>query len=221
MKRIFYALAVSLVFLFSSAPSSPCGGGAFAYTLDQMKVLMNFKPAPLLTPKEKENYRNILDKRKKCLNAMDLAVKTNNGKSYYDSMKMLLLESTALKETTCSMKLRLSDALDRLYADFEVFGDKVKSWPAFAKAEEEKLRKGRDLVDKIKKIDDLFFKYIHARQRTTYEICVIDPETFEANGAFLKTGARASREILNNYEKLVNALIKADEKARSAAKGAG
>jgi len=224
MTRIaVYALAAGILLFCTCAPSPCSGDGVFAYSLEQMNVILHFKPAQLLTKEEKARYRDILEKRRKYLKTMDLAVRTGNGRVYYDAMKHLLLESTVLKETTRKMKNRIDNAIDRLYADFEVFGDRVDSWPSFAKAEEEKLRKGSDAVDKIKQVDDLFFKYIQARLRSTYEICVTDPDTFDANSAFLKTGTRASREILDRYEKLLDALIKADEKARKAsgAQGSG
>ncbi len=221
MTRIVYAITACLILLFAGAPSSFSGGGAFAYSLEQMNVIMHFKPADLLTRDEKTRYEDILEKRKKYLKTMDLAVRTGNGKSYYHAMKGLLLESTRLKETTRKMKTRINDAADRLYTDFEVFGDKVDSWPPFAKAEEEKLRKGKDAVDKIRKVDELFFKYVQARMRSTYEICITDPDTFEANSAFFKTGTRSAREILEKYEKLLDALIKADDKARKAAQAPG
>jgi hypothetical protein len=189
------------------------------YTPAQIQALMSFKPSPLLTSKEKSTFRAVLNDRDAHIREMEAALKGKKPKSYYTSMKELLRMSPTLKDTVKSAKKRLNDARDKLTNDFEPFGDEVKKWPLPARAEDEKLKKGREILDKFIKIDDGFFKYVQYRLSSTYEICIHDPDSFPLNTTYLETGLISARQIHDSYRKLLEALEKADKKAREAENG--
>ncbi len=189
------------------------------YTLQQMQVLMSFKPAELVTSKEKKKLKSALDIRESEIELMEQALNDIKPAQYYKSLKKLLWQSEPLKETSRKAKVRLLDSQEKLESDFEVFGDNRKKWPKFARLEQDKLKKGRELYDNFIKVDDLLCKYVKFRMRNAYEICIHDPETFPLNHSYLQIGLQSARDIVKAYRKLYEELDKADRKARSANKG--
>jgi hypothetical protein len=189
------------------------------YTPAQIQALMSFKSCPLLAPQEKKKFHAVLDDRDTHIKEMEDALKEKKPKKYYESMKELLRMSPTLKDTVKSHKNRLNEALEKLATDFEPFGDDVKKWPVPARPEDEKLKKGKELLDKFIKVDDGFFKYVQYRLRSTYEICVLDPDTFPLNKTYFQTGLVAIKQVHDSYRKLLEALEKADKKAREAESG--
>ncbi|MHC9543345.1 MAG: hypothetical protein AB9903_27860 [Vulcanimicrobiota bacterium] len=188
------------------------------YTPEQMQVLMSFKPTELVTSKEKKKLKSTLDIRENEIELMEQALKDNKPAQYYKSLKKLLWQSEPVKEASRKAKVRLLDSQDKLENDFEVFGDNRKKWPEFARLEQDKLKKGRELYDNFIKVDDLLCKYVKFRMRNSYEICIHDPETFPLNQNYLRIGLQSSRDIVKTYRKLYEELDKADKKARAAEK---
>ncbi|MDQ7824065.1 MAG: hypothetical protein RDV48_14790 [Candidatus Eremiobacteraeota bacterium] len=210
-------------------PAPPAGGPLYSFTFSefslrkytplQIQALMGFKPAPLLTGEEKKRFQAVYESRSLSLKEMESAVEKGKPRQYYDAMKSILMQAPSLESAVKKAKSRLGDAREKLAEDFEPFGEKPDKWPAPAKAEDAKLKKGRELVGKFLKVDDYLTRYIQGRARATYEICVIDPDTFTLNRPFLETGFRAVRDFNGNYRKLLDALEEADRKARKAIEG--
>jgi len=189
-----------------------------SYTIEQMQILMSFKPTELVTSKEKKMLKSALDIRENEIKLMEQALADNKPAQYYKSLKKLLWQSEPVKEASRKAKVRLLDSQDKLDSDFEVFGEDRKKWPEFARLEQDKLKKGRELYDSFIKVDDLLCKYVKFRMRNSYEICIHDPETFPLNRSYLQIGLQSARDIVKTYRKLYEELDKADKKARAAGK---
>ena len=187
-----------------------------SYTPSQIKAVMSFKVTPLISSREKKAYHQVRDRRDEWIRNMEIALKKNRPELYYRSMKKIVTEGPLLRNTTRKAIRRIDNAHEELSGDFRPFGREEKKWPAFARAEEKKLRKGHESIEKFDDIEKALYEYIKFRTSNTYETCILNPQTFTLNKTYLKVGCDSIRGIHQMYKKLLDKCEEVDRKAKSA-----